>query len=208
MKPAEPSCKSLFSPSGSPSDAVLNWFGEPNEKFGAYAEAYRLAARRLLEKSSHGELRDIGACPVVFLYRHSLELYLKEILICGQKLLHHQCKSIQSQDDILKSGHNLSKLCDAIKDLHNQIGFEWELELEGCMAKIKEFDRQDPQSISFRYPLSKNGSAALEESFQFDLRHFSDRMEVVLEKLDAISFGIAGVFDQTNSLHDYSAVES
>lgn len=196
MNAQEPTYKSLFITSACPSDAILNWFGEPVEKFGAYAQAYRSSASRLLEKSSHDELRDIGACPVVFLYRHSLELYLKEILICGQKLLHHQGKPTQSLEDILKSNHNLSKLCDAIKALHSQIAWEWDSELERDMERIKEFDKLDPQSSSFRYPNLKNGSAALGEGFQFDLQHFSNGMEEVLEKLDAIACGIAGVVDR------------
>ena len=77
----------LFIDSGGRSDVVLNWYGQAIEKLESYAKAYHSSARLLIEKSSDDELRDISACPVVFLYRLSLELYMKAILILGSKIL-------------------------------------------------------------------------------------------------------------------------
>ena len=77
----------LFIASGGLSDVVLNWYGQAIEKLEPYAKAYHSAARLLIEKSSSDQLRDIGACPVVFLYRLALELYLKAILILGSSIL-------------------------------------------------------------------------------------------------------------------------
>lgn len=93
----------LFVATGGLSDVVINWIGEPTEWFDFYAKAYHSAARRLFEKSSQKQLRDIGACPVVFLYRHSLELYLKEILISGQGILRLEGKPFRTVENILEA---------------------------------------------------------------------------------------------------------
>lgn len=188
--------KSLFVASGGLSDIVLHWFGNSMEKMDSYAEAYRLAARRLFEKSSNAELRDEFACPVVFLYRHSLELSLKEILINGHKILQLEAKPFQTEKEILERGHNLSSLWKALKELHEQIDWTDATELDAHGETIKEFDKLDSKSFSFRYPVTLNGSPALRQDFRFDLHHFCDRMDEVLEALDSISCGVAGVLDQ------------
>ena len=112
--------KGLFVETGDDSDIVLNWFGRPMEKFDSYAEAYRLAARRLLEMSSNKELRDNYASPVVFLYRHSLELSLKEILINGQKILQLETKPFQPEQEILNMKHDLLLLWNKFM-MHRQL---------------------------------------------------------------------------------------
>ena len=79
--------RKLFVETGGLSDVVLNWYGEAVEKLEPYAKAYHSAAQLLIETSTGDQLRDINACPVVFLYRLSLELYLKAILILGSSIL-------------------------------------------------------------------------------------------------------------------------
>ncbi len=100
----------LFSATGMLSDVVLNWYGQPLEKLDSCAQAFHAAGKRLAGKSSAEQLRDIGACPVVFLYRHSLELYLKSILITGSKILEREAKPFRTVEAILKIGHDLSGL--------------------------------------------------------------------------------------------------
>jgi hypothetical protein len=191
----------LFVPTGGHSDVVLNWVGKPTEKFDSYAEAYHLAARRLFEKSTQEDLRDIGACPVVFLYRHALELYLKEILINGQKILQLKGKEFRTVKQILdKHGHKLSSLWKALKKLHKQLDWEWEEQLDANGKIIQEFDMFDPESSSFRFPVTKRGDAALSQHFRFDLCYFCERLDKVIAKLEEISCGVAGVFDEMNSI--------
>ncbi len=49
----------------------------PVETFEFYAEAYHTAARLLFANSSQVRMRRFRFAPIVFLYRHSLELRLK-----------------------------------------------------------------------------------------------------------------------------------
>jgi len=101
----------LFLDTGYLSDVVLNWYGQSVEKLDLYAEAYHSAAKVLVENASEDHLRDIGACPVVFLYRLSLELWLKAILISGSKILELQGEDAETTEIILKKDTTWRSSC-------------------------------------------------------------------------------------------------
>ena len=119
-KPDEPISRNrrkLFVETGGLSDVVLNWYGEAVEKLEPYAKAYHSAAQLLIEKSTGDQLRDINACPVVFLYRLSLELYLKAILILGTSILRPDATPFRTVEEILNQRHNLPGLWKEFKTL-------------------------------------------------------------------------------------------
>lgn len=56
-----------------------------------YPTAYQQAASKLVEVfRAKPYYSDAEACPIVFLYRHAIELYLKAILLWGEGLVHLQ----------------------------------------------------------------------------------------------------------------------
>lgn len=67
----------------------LSWFrGRPKDVY-AFKRGYRDAATRLAETvraSSDNRLPDFLVWPIVWLWRHHLELALKEVIACGEKL--------------------------------------------------------------------------------------------------------------------------
>lgn len=186
----------LFIATGGLSDVVLNWYGQAIEKLEPYAKAYHSAARLLIEKSSDDALRDIGACPVVFLYRLSLELYLKAILILGSSTLQLDGAPFKTVEEILNKRHNLPELLKEFKELCRQLGWKWDAQYEALGEIIREFDKKDPGSFCFRYPTTMSGDSALEPDVRFDLQNFCARMDEVLEHLDQIDCGLAGILDQ------------
>ncbi len=157
------------------------------EKFDSYAEAYHSAAWRLFEKSSPDEVHDINACPVVFLYRHALELYLKEILINGHRILRLGGGPFLTETDILENGHKLFKLWQEIEELHEKLGLTWQTDLDAEGAIIKEFSDVDQHSFGFRYPVKIDGDPTTQQNFRFSLRHFCCRMNQVLNRLEIMS---------------------
>src|SRR5438270_483301 len=48
---------------------------------------------------------------------------------------------------------------------------------------IKEFDRLDPQSMTFRYMLKKNGRSNIDRSFLFSANEFANVIDPILEHL-------------------------
>lgn len=188
--------ENLFVATGDLSDVVLNWYGESIEKLDFYSQAYHSAAQVLMENSSDDQLRDIGACPVVFLYRMSLELSLKALLISGSKILQHQGEPSNAAEKILARRHNLSELLKDLRVLYKQLDLAWDAEHAEKGRFIIELDRKDPGSFCFRYPVKIDGAPALEQDFRFDLRRFSSRMDEVLAFLDQIDCGLAGILEQ------------
>ncbi len=69
-------------PGGARGDALLNWTGQPVRDLTAYAWSYRSAAMNLIAFREQSGVFHVnsGALPIVFLYRHALELYLKAIV--------------------------------------------------------------------------------------------------------------------------------
>lgn len=186
----------LFLETGYLSDVVLNWYGQSVEKLDLYAEAYHSAAKVLTEKSSDDQLRDIGSCPVVFLYRLSLELWLKAVLISGSRIMELQGGDFETTEVILNKGHNLTELLQAFKVLCKQLDWEWNAEHEELAAIVRQFNKVDPFSFCFRYPVNKRGEPGLEPNFSFDLRNFSARMDKILAFLDQTDCGLAGELDE------------
>jgi len=186
----------LFLDTGYLSDVVLNWYGQSVEKLDLYAEAYHSAAKVLVENASEDQLRDIGACPVVFLYRLSLELWLKAILISGSKILELQGEESETTEVILKKGHDLTKLLQAFKLLCIKLSWKWDAEHKALAAMIGQFHQVDRGSFCFRYPVDLSGEPALEQGFRFDLRTFCIRMDEILMFLDQADCGLAGKLDE------------
>lgn len=186
----------LFIKTDSASDVVLQWFGQPIDWLYFHAESYHLAAQVLFARSSANELRDTGSCPVVFLYRHSLELFLKELLINGNKILQAEDKPYKDVKAILNRNHQLTKLWDDLKELYELIDWSWDEELDVLGEIIHDFDSVDPRSFGFRYPVTKENVSNMPQGFRFDLRHFCERMDYVINTLDQINCGLVGTFDQ------------
>jgi hypothetical protein len=65
------------------SNTVLNWHRAPEKEFHLYGEAFWNAAKTLLQNDALDKrpIASFDASVIVYLYRHALELFLKEILI-------------------------------------------------------------------------------------------------------------------------------
>lgn len=84
--------RKLFIDDGRPHGTViLNWHGTPEKEFTYIAEAFRVLAQEAVAKlrrnkrfGLHGlPIEDFRAYPIIFLYRHALELYMKAIVLVG-----------------------------------------------------------------------------------------------------------------------------
>src|SRR5262249_4439855 len=96
---------------------ILNWHGTPEAEFTYFAESFRLLAQESAARlKRNGEfsldgtsLEHFKVYPVVFLYRHALELYMKAILLVGSPILKLRGQGNVDRETIL-STHNLDVL--------------------------------------------------------------------------------------------------
>lgn len=181
---------------------VLNWLGDSaKDKLDFYAGAYHKAAKSLARRySSKSTLRDFAGCPIVFLYRHSLELYLKAFLISGNKLLIIRRKPALERDPLL-CGHRLMALLPGFERVLHELGWTWNMGVRGLRSKqdfvnlLTELDRVDQNSFSFRYPTDKQGKASLPMNFRFSVKIYATRMDALLHVLDGAVCGAEAEFD-------------
>ena len=96
------------------------------------ARAFAEAADRLLEMAAAQQESWEAAYPILFCYRHALELYLKSLL------------------PERAQGHRLNDLVQPLKPyLDGRYPAD---QVEWLTERIAEFDRLDPRSTVFRYP--------------------------------------------------------
>lgn len=142
-----------------------------------YAEGYKRAAEELVKFiGDHDQDQDFLVYPIIFLYRHHIELMLKELTVLASKLLGDRTK--------LPNGHNLKKLWELCEPLLRRI-HEDDGTYGAVTNLINQLTEVDPTSESFRYHVNKEGRPCLPGIRRVNLRHFAEVMEGLTNFLDA-----------------------
>jgi hypothetical protein len=169
-------------------NTVLNWHREPEKEFHLYGEAFWNAAKNLLRNEALDKqpIASFDASVIVYLYRHALELFLKEILIGrGGELIDPR----PSPETVLNAGHSLTRLLPDVRRIFVECGWDKTfgsnaaITFDDFVAIVEEFERADPSSFSFRYPVKKDLTASLDGHFTFSVRRFASIMDEVLNTL-------------------------
>jgi len=184
-----------------PRNPVFNFLGRPKEEFDVYAGAFHRAAKTLADKMfSRAGIHDLDACPIIFLYRHAFELYLKSVVLRGSKLLRLLGKA-DIDDEVFLNDHSLIKLLPALKLIFEAVKWEWDFEKEGfhtyedfCKL-VNRLEEITSKSFAFRYPVSKNGESYLPLGYGIDMRNFCESMDFALGLLDGATTGLEEMWD-------------
>lgn len=126
-------------------NAFLNLGGKSWESYASgYKQAADFLAQRFLENYQG---MDTLIYPIVFLYRHYIELRLKQLIIAGQKLL--------EQPINYKDIHDLVILWRPCREILQKIWPEEPVATWDNVEKlIKEFNQKDTEGMNFRYPIT------------------------------------------------------
>ena len=124
--------------------------------WGMYAMSYKSAADLLVEQSMEYGV-DALVYAVMFLYRHYLEIRIKDVVLALRAYFDKPYKA--------PYGHDLMALWNQLREL---MECEWDtakdlLAYDAMGARIDEFHRVDQTSQSFRYPVTKDGVPSLGE---------------------------------------------
>lgn len=128
-----------------PSDGLdENWCGAIVGTFGGYrdfftvAQSFRNAANCLIDTHKNNYYEYEVLDPLLYLYRHSLELYMKALIVAHD----NDC-------DVKKEyGHSLTKLFNQAVAVVQGIGYEMPERAHRIVAEVSEIDSG---SFSFRY---------------------------------------------------------
>lgn len=131
----------------------------------AYMEGYRLGAEQLVRHVvEYGLDKNYLVYPIIFLYRHHLELALKRIIRRAPRLLHREFT--ESEKGHLDR-HRLDFLWQDLKPMFTEIydavgwGKPEAADVEGVDNYIRQLSALDPDSYSFRYAHSKRGHRSI-----------------------------------------------
>lgn len=130
-------------------DAVLD---SANAPWWLYAVGYKYAADVLVEHVvTNQRAGDILVYPIAYLYRHYMELMIKELTRYCYAILDRTIPPVRPT-------HRLKKLWNKFRSLFEQacpnICNE---ELNFIEMQIGELSRVDPEAITFRYPEDRGG---------------------------------------------------
>jgi hypothetical protein len=186
----------------------------PKGELAAYGRSYHEAAQHLVEHMASTHYRDPDACPIVFLYRHAIELYLKEIIHWGNNLLKLNRKVTVAQKNIYTE-HRLRILLKSIKpilrfrnllDNWGDPHFNSFRDVEKIIRELEEFD---PGGSSFRYPVDTSGkNATLPHHFCFNVLAFGEKFDHLVNILDGISIMVYEDFQsQAEAFYELQQLE-
>ena len=199
---------SLFWPGKSMHGSVVfNFVGSPGSEFGVYASAFWRGGRRLAQfLPSRRGYNDLDACPIVFLYRHALELYMKAIVRRGESLLSIAGAKLPIPPRALEQ-HALPPLVDPIRTIFSHVGWLSKSQPEGRRMfrefekLVRDVSRLDSGSYTFRYPVNKKNQASVSHHFGFNVLEFAEQVEKTIRFLDGAATGLEEEWDQASEMY-------
>jgi hypothetical protein len=144
-----------------------------------------------LEETGHGH--DFLVYPIVYAYRHHIELALKMVIRSARAVL-------DEQGDLPKT-HKLLALWDVAEPLLRAVADDQETygAVRECLV---HFDELDPTSESFRYPVTASGEAVLPGVRSLDLGKVREVVERVSTFLDCAAQELTVRLDVQSEIED------
>ncbi len=178
---------------------ILDWHNVPEGEFFLYARAFRAAAKKmaLAVEFGPGPSTKFAACPVVFMYRHALELHLKALILGGGR---NFLATKPDRMSVYKT-QSVSWLAQFVCQIVTTLNWEKEFRCEGIetladfKAFVEDVNSVDPGPYSFRYPASADAQDSVENNSTFSVLEFGRRMDALLELLDSTADALAATWD-------------
>jgi hypothetical protein len=167
------------------------------EELYAYVEGYRLAADALVEHVMRtGIKQDLLVYPVVFLYRHWLELSMKDIIRLARPLC--------GEPPTYRPQHNLGVLWTCCEELLSKIEPRIAKDdLHPVRNVVAQMEAVDPTGEGFRYPTKSDGvTPCLPDLRYINLRNLRDQMCEPANCLEAARMMLCAYLDQKSEMDE------
>jgi hypothetical protein len=179
-------------------NACLNGISESM----AYQDGYRRAALHLAEHvcdTTKGQ--DFLVYPIVYLYRHHIELTLKSIIHAACFVVDY---TLTKEDRHTLGYHDLARLWKLARPLLNptcELGGSPALppdDLDGIDSCILQLHKHDPDGSRFRYSTTKARLPSLPDLRYINIRDFAVGMEKLADYLEGLDNWIGDLTDAKN----------
>jgi hypothetical protein len=159
--------------------------GHFDQGWDAYAFGYKMAGDLIVKHMEYIE-KNYLVFPIVFLYRHYIELRLKEIIKNGYSLLNSDNQIHYTKE------HNIDSLWnETINIIRKALQNQAKHYVDALDKLIKEFSKVDPSSYCARYPVDTKGIPFKYDISYINLRNLSKVIEGMANLLDEVSIGIS-----------------
>jgi hypothetical protein len=199
MKPHKDLPRRLFKYEAGQGACVPFFVENPVEALPYFAWGFHDAAQHMaLRFAEQKDFPDYEAPPMIYLYRHAAELYLKGIIWNGENVAKLMGRRVLGIPTLTQANHELKPLLPLVKDVMTVLGLGWPEQygtysgVEELMSELHDFDEH---SFSFRYPMTKRGDPSKDVSFTFNVLIFAQDIEPVLEGLWDLSLAIDGMIE-------------
>lgn len=153
-----------------------------------YILSFREAADTLVTSMMNQGSNDLLVLPILFSYRHWLELQLKDLAILGMQLRG------ETPEEII--GHDLRDLWSQARQAIEETFSEGSLELDAVERIVHQLADLDPNSISFRYATDRIGRPTLPTGIsRVNVGHIGHVMLQVAMVLEGAADGMDHSFD-------------
>jgi hypothetical protein len=175
-------------------NVVCGFSQVPKRDFLIYAKGYYWAASTLSDSLlSKAGYADYQGYPIIYLYRQSLELALKGIIYNAvpiADLLQNpsQAQQLQKHHRLVDLFGLVERVLDCAELFVDDPSFLDFMEHLGTI--VKEFDRIDPGSYSFRYPINSLGKKSTGEHLLLNIVDIAKTFSSIFPKLEALDMGI------------------
>lgn len=183
---------------------VFNFRHSPVDDLVPFAMGYHAAGTALAKAlATANGYHDYDGYPILFLYRHALELYLKAVIAKAA----HLAPFVSEADEPpaidwsrLWQEHSLEALLRPAVTVFKCLETVWPHSTE-FISKLKpvimEVYSLDPRSYTFRYPITTKGDAAHSHHSVLNVLIFAEKADAVCNTLETLCSGLSDEFQTT-----------
>jgi len=189
--PKKTSRTRLFVSTPGPHHTAPPWRNVPDRDLWRYARSFHKAAKTLAGslQLDASPFSDFDVSPVVFMYRHAVELHMKALVLGdGGNFLATKPDALS-----VHKTHSVSWLAQFVCQIITAVKWEKEFKCEGIenladfKAVIEELNAVNPGSYVFRCPVDPQSKSSVME--------FARRMDAVIDLLESTADGLAAEWD-------------
>lgn len=157
--------------------------GEALVQYG-YIAGYKSAADYLVDIAVQNGQQDMLIFPIMFNYRQYIELVLKYIL-----------RQLQSENDYVNTiqnySHNIKGLLNLILNLLKINLAQSNVDI--IVGVVDFFDKYDPHSFNYRFPLDKKGKESIKIEKDKEQRINLQVLKIGIDKFDDYFYQFYGI---------------
>jgi hypothetical protein len=167
-----------------------------NGRWRLYTDGYKRAGDILASRAKEEFAPDELLYPILFLYRHYLELELKGLVAYSSRLTEERIELT----GLCKENHNLSKLWQMLEKNLGVLHLNPEM-VTAAEAWVHELHKVDTESQAFRYPFDRKDQQTMCGLDAVNIQNLSEKMTSLRNLMSVMFETIGEALDYQNEVN-------